>query len=147
MEDPLIDDAKSIISGHAMSTLIKQNETGFVHSCPAEAYPMKKQIYEKAHRTPHVARRTIGPDLPQADPLMIATPTTSRRKREGSITGDTMSLSSFKSESGRSIRSMFSARSIGAKSFGSMFSHASKDSKSSSVLRNKIKFVLKYLLC
>lgn len=69
---------------------------------------------------------------------MIATPTTSRRKREGSITADTMSLSSFKSESGKSIRSMFSARSIGAKSLGSMFSHASKDSKSSSALKNKI---------
>ena len=144
LEDPLIDDTKSIIGSDAMTTLQKHNETGFVHSCPAEAYPMKKQIYEKANRTPHVARRSIGPDLPQADPLMIATPTTSRRKREGSITGDTMSLSSFKSESGRSVRSMFSARSIGAKSFGSMFSHASKDSKSSSALRNKIKYAFSF---
>jgi hypothetical protein len=74
---------------------------------------------------------------------MIATPSTNRRegrnKREGSITGDTISLASFKSESGKSIRSMFSAKSLGAKSFGSMFSAASKDSKSSSALRNKIK--------
>lgn len=138
LERPLLDDdTKSIIGDDAMSTLKTQNETGFVHSCPAESYPMKKQIYEKANRTPHVARRSIGPDLPQADPLMIATPMT-RRKREGSIAGDTMSLASFKSESGRSIRSMFSARSIGAKSFGSMFSATSKDSKSSSALRNKI---------
>lgn len=33
---------------------------------------------------------------------------------------------------------MFSARSLGAKSFGSMFSGVSKDSKSSSALKNKI---------
>ena len=45
---------------------------------------MKKQIYEKANKTPHTARRSIGPELPQADPLMIASPRQSR-KREGSI--------------------------------------------------------------
>jgi len=135
--EALIDDNKSIIGTDAMSQLQKQNETGFVHSCPAEAYPMKKQIYEKANKTPHTARRSIGPELPQADPLMIASPRQSR-KREGSIAGDTISLASFKSESGRSIKSMFSARSLGAKSFGSMFSATSKDSKSSSALKNKI---------
>ena len=43
---------------------------------------MKKQIYEKANKTPHTARRSIGPELPQADPLMIASPRQSR-KREG----------------------------------------------------------------
>ena len=51
--DPLIDDTNSIIGSDAMTTLQKQNETGFVHSCPAEAYPMKKQIYERANKTPH----------------------------------------------------------------------------------------------
>ena len=51
--EALIDDTKSIIGTDAMSTLQKQNETGFVHSCPAEAYPMKKQIYERANKTPH----------------------------------------------------------------------------------------------
>jgi uncharacterized pyridoxamine 5'-phosphate oxidase family protein len=35
----------------ALSVVKKQNETGFVHSCPAEAYPMKKQIYEKEQGT------------------------------------------------------------------------------------------------
>ena len=45
---------------------------------------MKKQIYEKANKTPHTARRSIGPELPQADPLMIASPRQSR-KREGII--------------------------------------------------------------
>ena len=56
-ETLLIDDTKSIIGTDAMSTLQKQNETGFVHSCPAEAYPMKKQIYERANKTPHTGGR------------------------------------------------------------------------------------------
>merc|ERR1719356_393555 len=133
--EALIDDTKSIIGTDAMSTLQKQNETGFVHSCPAEAYPMKKQIYERANKTPHTARKSIGPELPQADPLMIASP---RQNRKRDSMADTISLASFKSESGRSIKSMFSARSLGAKSFGSMFSAKSTDSKSSSTLKNKI---------
>ena len=54
--EALIDDTKSIIGMDAMSTLQKQNETGFVHSCPAEAYPMKKQIYERANKTPHTGK-------------------------------------------------------------------------------------------
>jgi len=140
------DDKKSLVGEDRWDMLSEQNN-GFVHSCPAEAYPMRKCIQDKAYKSPHAPRKqTTGPTRdPGLEPIVNITSRSHSSARSVVSDGgaDTISLLSWKSGtskkswksqgSGRSGRSAKSSRSAkSAKSSKSGRSYRSSSSKRSS---------------
>ena len=93
------DDKKSLVGEDRWDVLSEQNN-GFVHSCPAEAYPMRKCIQDKAYKSPHAPRKQTTSIIrdPALEPIVNIT----SRSHSGSRSvisdqADTISLLSWKS--------------------------------------------------